>query len=92
MDFGFLGFGDLGFDGVGAEAGFGADFVGAQFAANFLGVGHELLVVVQRQHAHLFGREPEREVAGVMLDEEADEAILRAEQGSFIREVSLTAR
>ncbi len=34
VDFGFLGFGNLGFDGVRAEVGFGADFVRAQFAVN----------------------------------------------------------
>ncbi len=72
VDLGFLGFADGRFDRTGAEVGFGADFVGAQFAVNFL------RVVIERQHADLFGREPEREVAGVILDEEADEPFVRA--------------
>ncbi len=33
-----------------------------------------------RQHAHLFRREPEREIAGVMLDQKADEPFMRAER------------
>ena len=37
-------------------------------------------VVADGQDAHLLGREPEREVAGVMLDEEADETLVRAER------------
>jgi hypothetical protein len=37
---------------------FGADFVRAQFAVNFLRAGHKLLVAVQRQHADRLGREP----------------------------------
>ena len=34
----------------------------------------------RRDDAHLIRREPEREVAGVMLDEEADEPLMRAER------------
>jgi hypothetical protein len=30
--------------------------------------------------AHLLGREPEREIAGVMLDQEFDETFVRAER------------
>ena len=60
--------------------GFGADFVRAQFAVNLLRVSHELLIAVERQHADLFGREPEREVAGVIFDQEADETFVRAER------------
>jgi hypothetical protein len=31
-----------------------------------------------RHQTHLLGREPEREVAGVMLDQETDELLVRA--------------
>ena len=44
------------------------------------GVVDERLFVADGQHAHLLGREPEREVAGVMFDEEADETLVRAER------------
>ena len=33
-----------------------------------------------RQRAHLFRREPEQEVAHVMLDEESNEPLVRAER------------
>ena len=37
-------------------------------------------VLAHRQHAHLNGSEPEREGAAVVLDQDADEALERAEQ------------
>ena len=40
----------------------------------------ELRFVADREDAHLFGREPEREIAGVMLDQKADEPLVRAER------------
>ena len=58
----------------------GADFVGAQFGLNGAGVFEERRFIADRQDADLFRREPEREVAGVMLDEEADETLVRAER------------
>ena len=57
-----------------------ADEVGAQFLHDGLGVVHQRLVLADGQHAHLLGREPEREVAGVMLDEKADEPFVRAQR------------
>ena len=44
------------------------------------GVVHQRLVLADGQHAHLLGREPEREIAGVMLDEKADEPLVRAQR------------
>ena len=52
----------------------------AQFAVKFLLLEPERFVVVEGQHAHLLGREPEREVARVMFDQEADEALVRDER------------
>ena len=63
-----------------AEIGFDADHVGAQFAHDGLGVVHQRLFLADGQHAHLLRREPEREIAGVMLDEEADEPLVRAQR------------
>ena len=36
--------------------------------------------LADRQHAHLHGRQPERERAGVVLDQDPDEPLERAEQ------------
>jgi hypothetical protein len=80
MDARFFSFGDLGFDRVRAEVALDAHLFGAELLDDFLRVSHQALLVVQRQHAHLFGREPEREVAVVVLNEEADEALVRAER------------
>ena len=78
VDFHLLGGGDLGFDVVAARVEFGADFVGAQFGLDGAGVFEERCFVADGQDADLFRREPEREVAGVMLDEETDETLVRA--------------
>ena len=40
----------------------------------------EPVLVADGQHAHLLRREPEREVAGVMFDQKADEPLVRAER------------
>ena len=45
-----------------------------------LGVVDQRFVVVERDDAHLIRREPEWEVACVMLNEEADEPLMRAER------------
>src|SRR5207244_2552206 len=37
-------------------------------------------IIADRQNAYLFRRQPEREVAGVMLDQKSDEAFVRAER------------
>jgi len=63
-----------------AEIRIRAHHVRAQFGHDGLGVGDQRFVVVERDDAHLIRREPEREVARVMLDEEADEALMRAER------------
>ena len=47
---------------------------------NGAGVFDQRRFVADRQDAHLLGREPEREIAGVMLDQEADETFVRAER------------
>ena len=70
----------LALDVVAGGVDLGADACGAQFALDAARVFHEQFFVAQRQHAHLHGREPEREIPGVMLDEEADEALVRAER------------
>ena len=80
VDFHLLGVGDLRFDVVAAGVEFGADSVGAEFGLDGAGVFEERRFVADREDADLLGREPEREVAGVMLDEEADETLVRAER------------
>ena len=52
----------------------------SEFGHDGLGVIDQRFVVVERDDAHLIRREPEREVARVMLDEEADEPLMRAGQ------------
>ena len=78
VDLHLLGGGDLGFDVIAARVELGADFVGAQFGLNGAGVFEERCFIADRQDADLFRREPEREVAGVMLDQETDETLVRA--------------
>ena len=72
--------GDLRLERRRAEIGFHPHHVRAEFGHDGLGVVDQRLVVVERDDAHLIRREPEREVAGVMLDEEADEPLVRAER------------
>jgi hypothetical protein len=55
-----FGFSDLGFDRVGAEIGFAADKVRAQFVRDGFGVIHQRFFVAEGEDADLFGREPER--------------------------------
>ena len=83
VDFHLLGVGDLRFDVVAAGVEFGADLVGAQFGLDGAGVFEQRGFVADREDADLLGREPEREVAGVMFDEEADETLVRAERGAM---------
>ena len=52
----------------------------AELGLNGTGVFEQGRFLADRQNADLFGREPEREVAGVMLDQEADETFVRAER------------
>ena len=80
VDARLLGVGDFGFDGFVAEVGDYADHVGAEFGHDGLGVVQERFFLAQADYAHLLGREPEGEIAGVMLNEEADEALVRAER------------
>ena len=47
---------------------------------NCAGVFKQRSFVADREDADLLGGEPEREVAGVMFDEEADEPLVRAER------------
>ena len=67
-----------------AEVGAHADHLAAQFGNDGLGVLDErreggIIFRADGNDADLVGREPEREVAGVMLDKETDEALVRAE-------------
>ena len=80
VDFHLLGVRDLGFHVIAAGVELGADLMGAEFGLNCAGVFEQRRFVADREDADLFGREPEREVAGVMLDEEADETFVRAER------------
>src|SRR6266498_4311668 len=66
---------NLAVDLVGAEVAFGANHVGAELGYNALRIVHQRFIVADGEDADMLGREPEREVAGVMIDEEADEAI-----------------
>jgi len=80
VDFGLFGLLDFAVDLVVAVIPLGAHEVGAQFPHEGLGVVHQRGFLADGQDAHLLGGEPEREVAGVMLDEEPDEALMRAER------------
>jgi hypothetical protein len=78
MDPGLLGALDPAHQLVVAEFHLGAHLPGAKFV-------HEALPVVDlrfchRQDADLVGRQPEREVAGVMLDQETDEPFVPPER------------
>ena len=55
-----------------------AEARGAQFAGDFLGVLGEFFA--ERQHFRLHGREPHGKRAGVVLDQDAEEALDRAPQ------------
>ena len=72
--------GNLRLERRGAEIGIHAHHVRAQFVHDGLGVINQRRVVIKRDDAHLVGREPEREVARVMLDEKTDEPLVRAER------------
>ena len=76
---------NLRLDGIVAEIGAHADHLAAQFVGDVLRVFHKrggrrIVFRTDGDDAHLVRREPEREVAGVMLDQEADEAFVRAER------------
>jgi hypothetical protein len=81
MDFHLLSIRDLGFDGVGAGVEFAADLVGAQFRLDCAGVKRSF--IADGKDADLLGRQPEREVTGVMFDEEPDETFVGAERGAM---------
>ena len=50
----------------------------AQFVQNRSRVIEQLRFVTDGENAHLFRRQPEREIAGVMLDQKSDETFVRA--------------
>jgi hypothetical protein len=79
VDFGFFRVGDFALDRVGAEIGLDTDFAAAKFVGDLFPVGNEIVIGIQGQDADLFGREPEREIAGVMFDQKANETFVRAE-------------
>lgn len=76
---------NLPFDRAVAEVGAHADLLAAEFGGDALRVGDKrggggIVFRADGDDAHLVGREPEGEVAGVMLDEETDDAFVRAER------------
>ena len=71
---------DFAVDLVGAVIAFGADHVDTEFLHDGFGIVHQRFIVADRENTHLFGRKPEREIAGVMLDQKADEPFVRAER------------
>ena len=79
VEFLLLGVGDLGFARVGAGVDGRADAFSAALGLDFPGLVHERIFVADREHADLLGGEPDGEVAGVVLDEETDETLVRAE-------------
>ena len=74
VDFALFGVGDLGVDRVGAEVGFHAHLAGAKFLGDGFRVFHErgrrrIAFRTDGEDANLFGREPEREVVGAMIEQ-----------------------
>ena len=67
-----------------AEIRIHAHHVCAQFGHEGLGVIDQRFVVVERDDAHLVRREPEREVARVMLDEELWENFLKSTRANIL--------
>ena len=61
---------------VSAEIGLRSHHLGAQLADELFGILHQVLVIANGQHPHLLRRQPEREVARIMLDQEADEPLM----------------
>ena len=78
VHFGLFGALDLAVDLVGARR-VRRGHAGAEFAHNLASV-KRFSFIANGQHAHLFGSKPEREIAGVMLDQEADEAFVSPER------------
>ena len=82
-----LGAANPGADLVGSRVEFHTHFVLSKFSGDRLRAIH--LVVAKRQHSHLFRREPEREVACVVLDQKGDEPLVCAQRGAVNAERSL---
>src|SRR5205823_5041549 len=78
VDFHLFGALDFAIDLVGAFVQLRADFMSAQFVQNRSRVIEQLRFVTDGENAHLFRRQPEREIAGVMLDQKSDETFVRA--------------
>src|SRR5262249_2474517 len=78
VDAGFLGAQDAALELVVAEFELGADHRGPQLVDDASGVVE--LRLGDGEDAHLIGREPEREVAGVVLDEEAYKSLVGAQR------------
>jgi hypothetical protein len=88
VDAQLFGVGNLRLERRRAEIRIHAHHVRAEFGHDGLGVIDQRFVVVERDDAHLIRREPEREVARVMLDQEADEAFVRAQRLSTHKQQS----
>ncbi|MFM1944954.1 MAG: hypothetical protein RI897_3936 [Verrucomicrobiota bacterium] len=90
MHLGLFGALDFAVNFVGTEVAFHADPGGAEFLDDGVGVIDEGFFITDGEDADLFRGEPEGEVAGVMFDEEADEAFVGSEgcpvdaEGGFV--------
>src|SRR5437016_6209593 len=89
MDFHLFGALNFAVDLVGAFVDFGADLMSAQFFQDRSCVIQQLWIVADGEDAHLLRREPEREISGVMLDQESDKTFVRAERGAMDAERNL---
>ena len=76
MDLGPLGILDLPVDLVGREIGLDADEIRPQLLDDPLRVIHQRLLLPDGEDADLLRSQPEREIARVMLDQEADEPLV----------------
>jgi hypothetical protein len=63
-----------------------ADLLGAELRLNGAGIVAQRRFIADGKDADLLGREPEREISGVMLNEKPDEALVRAERGAVNEE------
>ena len=80
VDFHLFGALDFAVDLIGGFVDLGADLVCAQLLQDRHRILDHFGVVADGDDADLLGREPKREIAGVMLNQESDEPLVRAER------------
>src|SRR3954468_18270052 len=73
VDFHFFGVGDFRFDMIGARVEFSADLMGPELVEDGAGIIEKRRFVADGKNTDLLRVEPEREIAGVMFDQETDE-------------------